>query len=275
MKLNRLLDRRGGRAALGWILSVRLWRAHRIWVPVRWQPQDRTWLFSYPDAKVRSPYSTLSYYKYKEGIGRDAYLYHYTPVAGDVVVHVGAGSGWEAPMFSRLVGPTGRVYLIEAHPKTFQWLRRRIKAERLTNVTPINVAVSDRAGTLHLTDDQLHQFNHVSANGPVEVPAAALPAIFAAHGIDRIDLLTINIEGFEREAVRGMQPVASRIRHLAVSCHDFMASRGEPDWTRTREEVLAMLESYGYDVAPRDQSEPRDWLRDYLYATWPVAHSNG
>jgi FkbM family methyltransferase len=274
MRGTGLLDRPGGRTALGLLASLRHWRRHGVWAGVRWVPQQRKWLLSYPDAQVYSARPVLSYYEYKERIARDAYLYAYVPASGDIVVHVGAGSGWEAPLFSRLVGPTGHVYLIEGHPQTYRLLQRRIRAERLGNVTPINVAVSDRAETVRMTNRALHQENRVSEDGTVEVAAETLPAVCDAHHIDRVDLLTINIEGYERQAVRGLAAAAHRIRHIAVSCHDFLADRGGAPWTRTRQEVRAMLDSYGYVVVPRDPADPRDWIRHYLYATRPGTKGN-
>src|SRR6476646_4340400 len=107
--LKEVLDRPGGRTMLGLMLGVRHWMTYGIWVTARWRRGDNEWQFSYPDADVRSTAPILNYYAYKESIARDAYLRRYVPSPGDIVVHVGAGSGWEARLFSRLVGPQGKV----------------------------------------------------------------------------------------------------------------------------------------------------------------------
>ena len=46
----------------------------------------------------------------------DLFTFHYTPREGDVVVDIGAGIGTELAQWLELVGPTGRVLMIEADP---------------------------------------------------------------------------------------------------------------------------------------------------------------
>jgi FkbM family methyltransferase len=165
------------------------------------------------------------------------------------------------------VGPQGKVYLIEGHPKTYVWLTRRIRAERLRNVDAINIAVGDAPGLVRLSDEIVHQRNHFVGQGGVEAPVDTLPSIFGKHGIGRVDLLTMNIEGAERAAICALGPVAARVRHLAVSCHDFRADRNDGgEWMRTKADVRKMLESYGYSVSTGDPLDSREWQRDYLFA---------
>lgn len=266
MSRQRLLGRPGGRTILGLVVSAHAWRREGIWVPVRWQRQGY-WLLSYPDASVPLPEPDMAHYRRKEGIARDAYFHRYQPRPGDVVVHVGAGAGWEANLFSRLVGPGGRVYLIEAHPKTYRWLILRVAASGIVNARTINIAVSDEPGVLRMSDVEDHMTNQISAAGSLDVAAKTLAQIFSEEGIEHVDLLTMNIEGAERAAIRGLGPAAAKIRRLAVSCHDFLADRGGDDWTRTKAEVQLMLEEYGFKVSHRDPADLRDWTRDYLYAS--------
>ena len=265
MSRKHILDRPGGRTVLGLLVSANTWRQERLWVRVRWQPEGY-WLLSYPDAAIPLPEPDVSLCRVKEGIARDAYFHYRHPQPGEVVVHVGAGAGWEANLFSRLVGPSGLVYLIEAHPTTYRWLVRRVAASGLGNARPINTAVSDELGLLRMSDVEDHMLNQISADGSVEVEAKTLAQIFTEWGIERIDLLTMNIEGAERAAIRGLGPGAARVRRLAISCHDFLADRGGDNWTRTKADVHRMLEEYGFEVFYRDPADRRDWTRDYLYA---------
>lgn len=264
--VKRLLNRPGGRGILGVLLSVDHWWTRGIWVPARWQSGTRDWVFSYPDATVHWPDPNLLFYDQKEAIAREVYFHRYTPVPGNVVVHVGAGSGWEAALFSRLVGREGHVYLIEAHPTTFLQLVRRINSERLSNVTTIEVAISDAPGAVRISDVVEHMQNRIVSDGPFVVPAETLASVHSQHSIEHVDLLTMNIEGSERQAVRTLPEIAPRIRHLAISCHDFKADRGGDVAMRTKQEVRAALAACGYQVFGRNTDDPRDWVRDYMYA---------
>lgn len=69
---------------------------------------------------------------------------------GDVFVDVGANIGYFSLLASKLVGPGGRVVAIEASPEVFDLLRRNLELNKAHNVRAVNVAISDREGSLQL-----------------------------------------------------------------------------------------------------------------------------
>ena len=265
-RVHSVLDRPGGRGAAGLLHSVRHYASTKTWVGVKWHA-DGYWVATYPDAVVPQPYPYLPEHAEKERIAAEAYFHEYTPRAGDLVMHLGAGAGWEANLFSRSVGDSGHVYMIEAHPGTFEWLQRRVDHSRLTNVTPLCLAVSDRSGTVSISDGDRHQLNRLVEGPGLQVESKTIPQLIADEHIDHLDLVTINIEGAEREAIRGLGDAAAVVRRLAISCHDFLADRGGDDSLRTRDEVCEMLKDYGYDIHLRGEQGKKYWLRDYVYAT--------
>jgi FkbM family methyltransferase len=196
----------------------------------------------------------------------DVFLHGYTPKAGDVVVDVGAGVGEEIPTFSRLVGRTGRVIAVEANPRAVDLLRRNIRRWRLRNVTVVQAAMAGEAGIRRITDDGASRENRVVTVGGVEVQAVTFSGLLDEAGIDRVDLLKMNIEGAEREALNATTPLDS-VTHAAVSCHDFLVEGGgDPDLFATSEDVGAVLRGAGFDVVNRPSDE-RPWVRCYLYAS--------
>lgn len=66
----------------------------------------------------------------------------YWPKAGDTVIDIGAGVGSETVVFSKLVGRSGKVVSVEAHPRTHSFLLSLIRANSMDNVVPLHVAVS-------------------------------------------------------------------------------------------------------------------------------------
>src|SRR5947207_6560342 len=122
-KALRVLDRpgRGRRALLALPASVWVSFAYREPCLVYWR--DGAWIHHYRDAKI--PHQSLGRAAPPDVLtaeARDLFLHEYTPQPGDVVLDVGAGIGAEALLFSRLVGPSGRVVSIEAHPATYERL---------------------------------------------------------------------------------------------------------------------------------------------------------
>jgi FkbM family methyltransferase len=186
---------------------------------------------------------------------RHHWLYRYTPKPGDIVVDVGAGLGEEAVVFSRLVGPEGHVYSIEAHPDTFACLEQTVARSGLRNVTPIHCALADKDGEA-LIGDAGYLGNSILRDGQIAVPQRSLASLAEELGIDRIDFLRMNIEGAEKLAVRGLGRV--EIANLCISCHDFC---GLP----SKAEVRAALEGLGYKVTTREAEPDAPWTGDYLY----------
>jgi hypothetical protein len=116
-------------------------------------------------------------------------------------------------------------------------------------------------------DDTLENtvLDEQSDGSRVAVRARRLDDVVRELEIEEIDLLKMNIEGAERLALRGMTETLPKIRHLCISCHDFMADRGGPDEMRTRAFVMEFLEARGFVLTTRDHAA--DWVRSYVYGT--------
>ncbi|MDN3646949.1 FkbM family methyltransferase [Pontixanthobacter aestiaquae] len=227
------------------------------------------WVNAQDGASFVSPDILFTKLSDKQAEIRDLWCYQHDVQAGDVIVDVGAGIGDEAVVFSKMVGPTGRVIAIEAHPHTFRCLKKTIAQSGLKNVTAIHCAVADAEGTLTIEDsaDQNHISHSImksSASG-VEVPAHRLDTILKREKITDLAMLKMNIEGAERLAIKGMRKDDYSIRHYAISCHDFVADRDGTDELRTREEVLKHFGDMGLKIEQR-LGDPRPWVRDYVYA---------
>ncbi|MFG1675952.1 FkbM family methyltransferase [Micromonospora sp. NPDC049282] len=206
----------------------------------------------------------------------DVFLHGYRPRPGDTVLDVGAGVGSEVRLLSRLVGPQGRVVAVEGHPRTFRCLRRAVALNGLSNVTLVSCAVVDEPGTVRLDEhDQTHLRNALTSDGTdgVEVPGRTLAEIISTLGLDRVDLLKMNIEGAELPALRGSSDALRHVRNLAVSCHDFLAEEPGREWQRTFKGVTELLREAGYSIRTRPD-DPRPWVPYYVYASRPALVGN-
>jgi FkbM family methyltransferase len=189
-----------------------------------------------------------------------------------VVLDCGAYTGWKTLFFSELVGPTGRVVAIEAHPASFACLTEMCRRNHLTNVTPLKCAVSDAAGTAQITDTTRSQANTIVAGDVgIAVPTRTLDDIIKELGIMRVALIKMNIEGAEAAAFRGATEKLRITQHVAVFCHDFFVDEGGPAM-RTKAEVRRLLEAAGFKITTRPD-DPRLWIKDFLYADRALAQA--
>jgi ubiquinone/menaquinone biosynthesis C-methylase UbiE len=83
---------------------------------------------------------------------------------GMAVADVGAGSGYFTVRLAKRVGASGKIYAVEIQPEMLSLLRRRVAAEKLTNVDPILGTESDPrlapdSADLILMVDVYHEFS--------------------------------------------------------------------------------------------------------------------
>lgn len=121
-----------------------------------------------------------------EALRRDEPLFGFVPFApGDVVTHLGAGSGVFA-LTVALHRPWVRVFAVEPDPVRFDLLRRNIAANGVSNVIAVRCAVGDPR----------------RADGSAEVVSPA--DFFAAHGIARCRMLAISAPRALRSILAGI-----------------------------------------------------------------------
>ncbi len=139
---------------------------------------------------------------------------------GDVVMDVGAHAGYFTVLFARLVGPQGRVYAFEPHPRNFAVLTRNVRRRRLANVVLLNKAVADRDGvmSLHETAGSLgHSLVAVKPGSrPTTVGVVSLDGFAEESGVAHVALVKVDVEGAEPEVFQGMRALLHRSPRLAL-----------------------------------------------------------
>jgi FkbM family methyltransferase len=131
---------------------------------------------------------------------------------GMTAFDVGAHAGYYTLLFADLVGPQGRVVAFEPHPDTYELLRRNTVRHGAPHVTLIPAAVSDRSGQVPLWETALsmgHSLHPVKPSGrPRAVETVSLDDFCRSRGIDRVDLVKVDVEGAEPEVLDGMRETA-------------------------------------------------------------------
>ncbi len=270
----RALDRTGGRGILA---AAATWFARRATGADVEVYFDDFWIhrigaFHFPDGPRFDYYQgDPSRWKgHPERCFSDAEEYWFWPARpgrGDVVLDVGAGRGEDVLAFSREVGSDGKVIAIEAHPATFELLRRFCQLNHLANTTPLHLAAMDTPGMVNMVETDDWQTQSVgpaySAMGPA-VRATTLDQVCEDLGITDLAFVKMNIEGAERFALKGMEKTLRHTRTICVACHDFLADQGLGEQFRTRELVEALLLERGFRLMTR-RDDPRPYVRDHVF----------
>lgn len=153
---------------------------------------------------------------YRSRMSDEQFLARYLK-AGDVVVDIGANIGTHSLKAASMIGATGRVIAFEAHPKTFCYLRQNVQLNGFVNIQLHHSALGDRTGTVNFSDKSADDQNHVVETGGIEVPVKILDESL---NVDHVDLLKIDVEGYERFVLEGARQVLSRTQCVMYESWD-------------------------------------------------------
>jgi FkbM family methyltransferase len=126
---------------------------------------------------------------------------------GKTIVDVGSNIGYYAIFESILLGRKSKVIAIEPIQRNFQYLLRNIAINRLNNVKPINMALSDEAGVVKMVRCEGSNWSHVLDNEnqttfkTEEVVATTGDKLLES--INEIGLIRLDVEGHEYHIIRG------------------------------------------------------------------------
>jgi FkbM family methyltransferase len=188
-------------------------------------------------------------------------LFHALLTPDDVVLDVGANIGLLSIVAARLC-PRGHVYAFEPSSHHREFLRRNVDRNATGNVTVVPYAVLDVAGVVELSRPETYQAGSFIAPGVREgtvepVGAIALDDWAEEHGLDRCDVVKLDIEGSERLALRGARRLLARFAPiLLVECNAVTLRRFRHEGV---EPLFRDLLAYGgacYAVRPDGALEP-------------------
>jgi FkbM family methyltransferase len=128
---------------------------------------------------------------------------------GAVVVDAGANIGVYSQFLSHCVGPTGAVHSFEPSPENFKRLESAVR--RYTNVRVSDAAVGEYSGRSKLyVSDKLnvdHRTYPIEGDSRPAVPIDIIALDDYFKPSERVDLIKMDIQGYELHALRGANRV--------------------------------------------------------------------
>lgn len=121
---------------------------------------------------------------------------------GDVIVDIGANIG-NVGIKAASMCKDNLVFMIEAHPRIYNYLLKNIEFNHLDNIKPFNFALGNtNIGNIRFTDNISDDINSVNINNltGIDVEIRTLDSIIE---IKKIDFIKIDVEGYELEVFKG------------------------------------------------------------------------
>jgi FkbM family methyltransferase len=154
---------------------------------------------------------------------------------GDVFVDIGANVGYMTLRVAPRVGPTGAVWCFEPNPRLVGLIGESVRHNGFGGwVHPVPLALAEadaparpfylseeptNSGLSSLVPDAPHQeLGRMNMAAPTSVRVATFDTFAAEHGIDRVDVVKIDVEGAEHLVVEGMRGTLARLRPRAIVC---------------------------------------------------------
>jgi len=199
--------------------------------------------------KYAFPAYRLAYRSFKAYADRaERQLLQNMLLPGAVVVDAGANIGIYSEFLSRCVGPNGVVHSFEPSPDNF--MRLRCATRKLPNVCPCLAAVGERSGkTMLYVSDKLnvdHRAYPAEGNRrrAIQVEIVALDDYFKPG--ERVDLLKLDIQGYELHALRGATRILSENREikLLLEFWPYGLKQAGLDWN----ELIEMIEGFAMKI---------------------------
>lgn len=174
-----------------------------------------------------------------------------------VILDVGAETGRTVANY-RKVFPSARIFAFEPTPARVVELRERFAADALVTVVAAAVGASGGSAVLHVnrfeqtnsllpTDDAGASFwgsDVLETDREVEVRVVALDDFCREQGVDRVDVLKIDVQGAEMEVLEGARTLLERHAVSVVEFEVIVVPTYEGQ--HPLHEYLALMDELGY-----------------------------
>jgi FkbM family methyltransferase len=138
---------------------------------------------------------------------------------GVCFLDVGANVGKYTLRAAILVGESGKVIAVEPNKGNFRVLVKNIELNKLQNCIPFNIAASSTDGevTLFLGPNSAeHSIVQDFGRGSYRIRARALDKVLNETGIEKVDIIKIDVEGAELEVLEGLNMTLKKENPLIV-----------------------------------------------------------
>lgn len=180
---------------------------------------------------------------------------------GDVFVDIGANIGYFSFYAAKKVGTHGKVYAFEPSDREYERLIKGIRKNKLTNIYPYNIALTDHIGTVEFDIEPFHtglNAMSVSDNDKKSKETVIKPCDTLDHVMNyaEIALVKLDVEGAEYLVLKGAESLLTshKIKKLIVEVTPGYLNK----FGSSKEELFGMMKSTGYTPTYNSEASQYD-----------------
>jgi FkbM family methyltransferase len=233
-----------------WRIDIR--KIHRLSV----SPGKR-YIFAHYGDITRMLYEQQHLVKFGKSFEADVLKRYLEMIKPDsIVLDIGANVGLFSLVGAEATGLGGKILAFEPEPLTYATLIQNLSLNGVENVRALPFALSDRSGKIRLSvpkevratysyGDSYLSINPLANDDPTaQIECKRLDDVLAEQGIDRVDLIKIDVEGAEHLCLKGAERLLSGSSKpiILMECDETLSRR----FGYSVFDTLLLLHNYGY-----------------------------
>ncbi len=173
---------------------------------------------------------------------------------GDVVIDIGGNIGQTALQAATKVTQKGKVISFEPYPDTYRKFKNNLSLNpTISNVELVDYGLGDKPGSFDMfqacnTNSGANRISPNSGNmleGEEMIKVITLDSFIDSNRLNKIDLIKLDVEGFEMKVLRGAEETISNYRPVLFIEVDDANLQAQGDSAR---DIFDYCKNFHYDV---------------------------
>lgn len=142
---------------------------------------------------------------------------------GDIALDIGANLGLVTLRLAKKVGRSGKVHSFEPNPAILQYLDATVARHPSLQIELHRIALGSSPSTLSLMVPKanagaasLISVRGIEVDHTIDVPVVRLDDFLQTKGMDRVDFIKMDVEGFEEEVLKGAAWMLENLRPRVI-----------------------------------------------------------
>jgi FkbM family methyltransferase len=145
-----------------------------------------------------------------------------------VCIDLGSNIGYYAVIQSNMIGESGKIFAIEPSPVNFPILKSNLENQKKNNFLAYNIAIGDKNEEMEFIISSKSNWSKIRMNNEkinpedkiIKIAVKTLDSFVKENNITKIDILRMDVEGFEYNILLGANEVLEKFKpKLFIEIH--------------------------------------------------------
>jgi len=168
-----------------------------------------------------------------------------------VCIDLGSNIGYYAVIESNIIGKSGKIFAIEPSPINFLALKLNLENQKKNNFSAYNIAIGNKNEEMEFIISTKSNWSKVRMNNEkinstdkiIKIPVKTLDTFVNENNITKIDILRMDVEGFEYNIILGANETLEKFKpKIFVEIHKMYLGKEKTC------EIFKDLKNKGYEI---------------------------